>query len=1475
MTCNDVLAKLEEHYVGLAPEIASHLNSCSSCEAEYRKLVRLTSVLGTIPQEIKRTAVKFNTRYFAKVAALLITISLFVLLPLYDRAYATPEANDVIISSPTIFYPNAPSGLSVIAIKSFSPSRFTTCPEQKVKVELNGITVFDDKTDKNGSANVRFNVPDLKEGEYVLLVRVNDKAYATKVKVKKEIRVLLTTDKPMYQPTQTIKFRALALDSATLKPVANNEATFEVEDAKGNKVFKSNRTTSEFGIAHAEFQLADEIIMGHYRIYCNIGKFSTIKSVEVKKYTLPKFKVNIETDKNYYKPSSKIKGKIDGHYFFGKPVSDSTCTVKTEIFGNKMELNLKTDKDGKCDFELDVPQGEARKLIDIHLEAEIKDKTEHIESSFKSIIITENPITLNLLPEGGRLVPGLDNNLFVIASYPDGSTANFDVDLEIQRLKNPNKNYRDDEKIDPSEFETLYKSLIKTNETGYQTIKFPAKFEYIKGAGQEKARQKKLDELKKNGWFEDIQNEEDDDTKDDFSYYIEVSAKAKDSQGNSITKIFRLPVDVQSEALIVTLDKAIYKHGDKMTINLFSGNTIDTAFVEISKNNQRYLSTTCRISNSRGTLELSPPQDLFGVIKVSATLLSWGGEAVKDFRLCYVDSKGGLDIKVATDKDVYKPADNATLTFNIGKYSALSVAVVDEAVLALADQRPGLEKLFFTVERQITRYKLRNQTAEDLLVNTDSKRNEVLKMIFAKISQKAKKDNDDEPRKFRGDRLKKVQRDIYNENREIDKGWSINTLEAKTEIMTVLKHAVAKALEKVLQENLQNPSKVLSNGKINIDTVENLVLAKLPDIWKSDYGKENVNCAFDPWGRTITLKNVVNLEAFLDYFTANHSSDFHSLATEITYFAADRDFVKQVNGKWEYTDKLRKLVSGYEDCWGNKVTLEWLVSKNKNYTPDELAKATYNFRKNELFKRLIEGESTNNIINPYTGKPFDVNELGKAEKEFSRENIDKFLNAKKINDGLDGLVKDPSKYKDEIKSNPQLYTWVIFSQFHRLYNKIEKYCKDNKKYLYKDSIAPDESILDEIVEKGIITDSERKDIFGNKIKVTSSKTVVLSCCEGEKETGCRGRFVNMISAGPDGKFGTSDDTSYAGSQYQGNHYSGEIPGPQRVEPNGLVYNFNVSLGIHIPYNDILKIQEHATNVDKNDEWEKSGGGGSSRYSKFAKDRKGRLELIEKSLKDIEKKQYAMKQLLRKIDDPKDRALSHSNPNRESGQEEAAIEFIREWFPETLYFNPELVTDNKGKAKIDLKLADSITSWRILASANTKDGMLGFALKNLTVFKDFFVDIDAPVFLIQNDEITLPIGVYNYLKEKQKVRLVIEKADWFDIIGENEKRIEPLPNGGISVAYFKIKAKHVGRHKVTVKAFGTKLSDALAREIEVMPDGRRIESVINGIIEEKQSHTLNIPKDSVDGAHKILVKIYPSVFSQIQDGLDGMLKMPYG
>ena len=120
------------------------------------------------------------------------------------------------------------------------------------------------------------------------------------------------------------------------------------------------------------------------------------------------------------------------NYFFGKPVDHAAITVKASsadvaVF-DVASASGKTDADGVYHFDLKLPnyfagrplsQGAARALV----EAKVTDSADHAETRGEPITISESSMLITAVPEGGALVPNLENQIYLLASYPDGTPA--------------------------------------------------------------------------------------------------------------------------------------------------------------------------------------------------------------------------------------------------------------------------------------------------------------------------------------------------------------------------------------------------------------------------------------------------------------------------------------------------------------------------------------------------------------------------------------------------------------------------------------------------------------------------------------------------------------------------------------------------------------------------------------------------------------------------------------------------------------------------------------------------------------------------------------------------------------------------------------------------------------------------------------------------------------------------------------------
>ena len=201
--------------------------------------------------------------------------------------------------------------------------------------------------------------------------------------------------------------------------------------------------------------------------------------------------------------------------------------------------------------------------------------------------------------------------------------------------------------------------------------------------------------------------------------------------------------------------------------------------------------------------------------------------------------------------------------------------------------------------------------------------------------------------------------------------------------------------------------------------------------------------------------------------------------------------------------------------------------------------------------------------------------------------------------------------------------------------------------------------------------------------------------------------------------------------------------------------------------------------------------------------------------------------------------------------------VRRHFPETLLWKPELITDARGRAQLEVPLAASITTWRLAMSAVSKAGELGSATQGIRVFQDFFVDIDFPGALTQHDQVSVPVAGYNYLDKPQTVQLEVQEGAWFELMGEAKQTLE-LKAREVKGVSFRLEALKPGTHALTVKASGSEMDDAVHRQVRVEPDGRRMEQVLNGRLDENLNRRLEIPAHAIEGANDLFVKIYRSI-----------------
>ena len=288
-----------------------------------------------------------------------------------------------------------------------------------------GAVIAQGQAKVDGTGTVDFEVPPVATGDYEVLVRAAGTSDSTSVRVEAGTLLFLETDKPIYKPGQAIEIRLVALNGE-LRPV-QTEATVEIQDAKGIKIFKHTVTTDEYGMATTQLPLSTEPNLGVWKLSAVAGDASTELDVRVEKYVLPKYEVAPELTKDWFLVNEPITGHVTATYSYGRAVQGELKVTAARYVGEWEEYATYTAPiDGDGEFTIDAPGyvagvaeagGNGNVKLDITV---VEESTGYEQTTTELITVADSPLTLQLIPESSAFKPTLPFSLLVVTETPSG-----------------------------------------------------------------------------------------------------------------------------------------------------------------------------------------------------------------------------------------------------------------------------------------------------------------------------------------------------------------------------------------------------------------------------------------------------------------------------------------------------------------------------------------------------------------------------------------------------------------------------------------------------------------------------------------------------------------------------------------------------------------------------------------------------------------------------------------------------------------------------------------------------------------------------------------------------------------------------------------------------------------------------------------------------------------------------------------------
>ena len=144
-------------------------------------------------------------------------------------------------------------------------------------------------------------------------------------------RVFTVTDRPVYRPEQTVKFKfwieASKYDQPDKAEFANREFTIQINNPQGEKVFEKPMTTDAYGGIEGEYPLAKGAMLGTYRLLV-MNNFQQGGTFRVEEYKKPEFEVKIDAPTVPVALGESVTATIKARYYFGAPVTRGTVKYK-------------------------------------------------------------------------------------------------------------------------------------------------------------------------------------------------------------------------------------------------------------------------------------------------------------------------------------------------------------------------------------------------------------------------------------------------------------------------------------------------------------------------------------------------------------------------------------------------------------------------------------------------------------------------------------------------------------------------------------------------------------------------------------------------------------------------------------------------------------------------------------------------------------------------------------------------------------------------------------------------------------------------------------------------------------------------------------------------------------------------------------------------------------------------------------------
>ena len=234
--------------------------------------------------------------------------------------------------------------------------------------------------------------------------------------------------------------------------------------------------------------------------------------------------------------------------------------------------------------------------------------------------------------------------------------------------------------------------------------------------------------------------------------------------------------------------------------------------------------------------------------------------------------------------------------------------------------------------------------------------------------------------------------------------------------------------------------------------------------------------------------------------------------------------------------------------------------------------------------------------------------------------------------------------------------------------------------------------------------------------------------------------------------------------------------------------------------------------------------------------------------------------------------------------------IRTNFADTALWAAALTAGKDGTCEVELAMPENLTTWKTKVWAMGSGARCGEGEAEVITTKNLIIRLQAPRFFVQKDEVVLSANVHNYLKDKKKVKVVLELegVKWSPMwntrsgVGANDlpgmtQDIE-VDAGGEKRVDWRVKVTEPGQATVRMKAITDEESDAMEMKFPVFVHGMLKTESFSGAIrgsKDASTVTVKVPAERRPEQSRLEIRYSPTLAGAMVDALPYLADYPYG